>query len=111
MGEAILNEELALGLIGFSEKYMINDLKVHCENHLASVLTLENCIKIFETACIHEADSLKKKTLRFFQANIKEIAQRKDLEDLPKETYLCIKRCQWNDKIIFDPVFNEFVYN
>jgi len=111
LGQAILNEELAVGLFGFSEKYMIDELKVSCENYLTSILSLKNCFKIFETACLHEVDSLKKKTLQFFRDHLKEITESKVFEDLPKETYIYIKRIQWNDKIVLDPSFDQFIKN
>jgi len=109
MGQAILNEELAMGLFGFSEKYMIDELKVSCENYLTSILSLKNCFKIFETACFYEADSLKKRALQLFRDHLKEITESKDFEDLPKETYVYMKRIQWNDKIVLDPSFDEFM--
>ncbi len=109
MGQAILNEELARGLFGFSEKYMIEELRVSCEKYLLNVLSLKNCFKIFETACFHEADLLKKKALQFFRDHLKEITERKDFEDLPKETYIYIKRIQWNEKIILDPSFHKYI--
>ncbi len=105
----MLSEELAIGLFEFSEKYMIDELKSTCENYLKGILTLNNCFKIYETADYYEADSLKKKTLLFFQKHIKEIKERKDLEDFPKSTYIFLKRMIWNEKIIFDPEFAQLI--
>ncbi len=83
-GQVILNEDLAMSLLEFSEKYLIDELKEVCENFLKRTLTVENFFKIFEAACVYEADSLKIRTLLFFKASLKEITHRKEFEDLPK---------------------------
>jgi len=109
LGKVTLSEELAMGLFEFSEKYMIDGLKESCENFLVFWIKLNNWIKMYETACFYEADSLKGKILLFLEAHIKEITARKDFEDLPKSTYILLRRIQFNDKMIFDPSFAQFM--
>ena len=112
LGKATLNEELALGLFEFSEKYMIDELKSNCEDFLQGALTVNNCFRIFEKASsLNEADSLKKKIMLFFQANIKEVSQSKNFENLTKETYINLRRMLWNDNIIFDLSFAKYMKN
>jgi len=43
------------------------------------------------------------------QANFKEMTRREDFEDLPKSTYAFLKRIQWNEGIVFDSSFAEFM--
>ncbi len=93
----LLNEELAFGLFEFGERYLIEDMKMHCEKYLGEILTLNNCFKIFEMANFYDAVFLKKKALIFFRKNLKEIIERKDLEDLPKWSFISIKRMQWSE--------------
>ena len=108
-GEVILNEELALSLFEFSEKYLFEELRVSCEKYISRNLRWDNCFKIYEIACFYEADSLKKKALFFLEAHIGEITASKAFEDLPKSTYILLKRMQWNDKMIFDPSFAQLM--
>ena len=107
LGQPVLNEELAINLLEFAERYLIDELKMSCENYLASILTVNNCLRIFETAGFYEATSLKKKVVLFLVSHLKEITEGKDFENLPKETYVFLKRIQWNEKLIFDNSFAE----
>ncbi len=107
MGQPVLNEDLAINLLEFAERYLIDELKMSCENYLASILTVNNCLKIFETAGFYEATSLKKRVLQFLASHLKEITESKDFENLPKLTYIFFKRIQWNEKLIFDNSFAE----
>jgi len=97
----VVDEELAIGLFEFSERYMIDEVKEACEDYLKEVLTVDNCSRIFEMACLHGAESLKNKTLGFFKANLRWITQRNDFEDLPKMSYVCLKKMQWEHQISF----------
>jgi len=89
--------ELALDLFELSERYMIYELKIVCERYLAGLLTLDNCFKIFEVAYLYGATFLKEEILGFFKVHLSEITERKDLEDLPKWSYIHIKIMQWNE--------------
>ena len=109
LGQTVLNEELALNLLDLAEKYIIADLKAACESCLQKVLTLDNCVKIFEAAYLYDALSLKKWTLFFFQINIKKIMERKDFEDLPKMSYLHILKIQWNEKVVLGSSLTELI--
>jgi len=109
LGKTVMNEELALSLLDLSEKYMISDLKAACESCLQKVLTLDNCIKFFETACLYDAASLKKWTLFFFQMNIKKIMERKDFEDLPRMSYLNLMRIHWNQTMKNCPPLSQLL--
>jgi len=107
-----MDNELALGLYELSEKYMIDELKKDCEDHLAENLTFDVCLEIAEKACFYDfyqAPSVRKKVLRLLEANLESILKRKDFEDLPKLIYVDIKRIQWNQRMIFDPFLLEFM--
>ncbi len=102
-----MNEELALSLFEFSERYVISDLRRLCEKYISKNLRWDNSFKIYETACFYESDALIYSTLIFFQRNIQALVQREGFEDLPKSTYLLLKRIQWNDQFVFDSSFVE----
>jgi len=109
LGKTVMNEELALSLLDLSEKYMISDLKAACESCLQKLLTLDNCIKMFETAYFYDAVSLKKWTLFFFQMNLKNLMGREDFEDLPKMSYLHILKINWNQSTDICPPLSQLV--
>ncbi len=96
----IVNDELAADFYELTERYMLDEVKEPCEDFLGSILTLDNCFKIFEIAYLYEIVSLKQKALILFQFNLEQILKRKDFEDLPKWSYLHIKRMQWEMKEI-----------
>jgi len=80
---------------------MADELKKACESFLGGTLTIDNCFKLFELAYLYDAPLLKKEVLLFFSKNLKRIIERKDFEDLPKWSYVHIKRLQWDqNKII-----------
>ena len=79
---------------------MIEEVRPPFEIYLGSILTLENCFRIFEIADLYEIMSLKIKALDFFRCNLEKILGRKDLEDIPKLSYLEIKKIEWNRKEI-----------
>lgn len=108
-GQTLLTEEIALNLRDLSERYLINKMKVACENFLQNVLSLENCFKMFETAYLYDAALLKKWTLFFFQINLHKIMERKDFEEIPKMIYLHIHRIKWSQKVILGPPLCELI--
>jgi len=95
-----VDEELVMDFFELSERYMIDELKAVCDGFLGSTLTLDNCIKLFEVTEIYDAPLLKKEALLFFKRNLKKITERKDFEDLPKSSYIQIKRIQWESQEI-----------
>lgn len=111
LGKTTLNEDLALNLMDFSEKYIIEDLKIACENCLHNYLTVDNCVKIFETACLYDAPSLKQKTIFFFQINYKKILEKYKLENLPKMTHRCLLKIYWKYNPILGPSVSELILN
>jgi len=111
LGKTVMNEEIALNLVDLAEKYIIEDLKVACENSLPLYLTVDNCAKIFETACLYGLSVLKEKTLFFFQLNSKEILAKHSLVDTPRLSYLYISKVDWKCNPILGPALPELVVN
>ena len=95
LGTIEVDEELAFDLYELSDKYTFDELKKACENFLASIVTLENFFRIFELADLYETEALKLMCLDFFRSNIEKILERKDFEELPKMSYIHLKRMQW----------------
>jgi len=108
-GQTLLTEELALNLIDLSERYIIHEMKLACENFLQNVLSLDNCFRIFETAYLYDAALLKKWTLFFFQININKIMERKDSGNIPKISYIQIYKTKWNEKVVLGPPVFELM--
>jgi len=94
----VVDEELAFRLFEFSERYMIGEVKEACEDYLKKIITVDNCSRVFEIACLHDAEALKNKALVFFKTNLRRISQRRDFEDLPKMSYVCLKRMLWEQE-------------
>ncbi len=95
-----VNEELAIDFYVLSERYMIDELKEECGNYLKDILTLDNCFKIFEVAYLYDVAFLKQKILLLFRENLEEITKRKDFENIPKLSYIEIKRMQLDEQKI-----------
>ena len=111
LGQTVLNEDLALSLMDFSEKYIIADLKVACENCLHNYLTVDNCVRIFETSCLYDAPSLKKRTVFFFQINYKKILEKHSLDDLPMMSHRYLLKIYWEYNPILGPPVSELIVN
>ncbi len=111
LGKTVMNEEIALNLVDLAEKYIIDELKVACENFLPLYLTVENCMKIFEAACLYEISSLREKTLFFFQINSKKILEKHNLQDLSKLSHIHFLKVYWTSNPILGPSLSELIVN
>jgi len=110
-GKIDLHQDLALNLVKFADKYLLNDLTKFCEQYLMKILTVDNCAKIFEVVYFSGAEVLKVQTEAFIRGNLKEIMKRKDFEDFPKISYLHILEIYWNTKPVFGPPFSKLIVN
>ena len=111
LGQTVLNEEMALNLMDLSERYIIGDLKAFCANCLHNYLSVDNCVRIFESACLYDAPSLKQKTLFFFQINCKRILEKHNLQDLPKMSHVYLWKIYSKYNPILGPPLSDLVVN
>jgi len=107
LGKTGLNETLAVDLLGLADKYVLDDLRTFCENYLQKVLTLENCVRIFETACSYELTSLKELILSLFQKNLKKIMERTDFDEIPKISSIQVLKMYWEENSILGPPISK----
>jgi len=94
----VLNEELALRLFEFSERYLVVEVREACEDYLRDNITVDNCSRVFEMACLYDVVSLKDTALVFFKENLETITKRKGFDDLPKTSYVCLKKMLWEQQ-------------
>ena len=111
LGQTVLNEDTALNLMDLSERYIIGDLKAFCENCLHNYLSIENCVRIFESACLYDTPSLKQKTIFFFQINYKRILEKYNLPDLPKMSHLYLLKIYSKYNPILGPALPDLIIN
>ncbi len=111
LGQTVLNEDIALNLMDLSERYIIGDLKAFCENCLHNYLSIENCVRVFESACLYDAPSLKQKTIFFFQINYKKILEKHHLPDLPRMSHLYLLKIDSKYNPILGPTLSDLIVN
>jgi len=104
-----LNEDLVLDVLDFADKYVVKDLKNYCENYFIRILASENCFKFFEIACLYNATYLKERLLYHFKKELKEIIEKKDIYNLPINSYRYILDMHWKDKVILGPPFSKLI--
>ncbi len=84
-------------------------MKLACEEFLQCVLSLDNCVKIFEMADLYDAVILKKWTLLFFKNHIDKIMERRDFENVPKMIYILLYKIKWDEKVVIGPPLSELI--
>jgi len=83
-----LNEEVALNLLGLSDKFSLSDLKSVCEEFLCQNITLDNFIARSKIAEKFDASLLKKIIIDFGVKNMNAIQQRDDVSELSVPFFL-----------------------
>ena len=69
----------AKAILAAAEKYLLEQLKVCCEDHLSGILNVENCIELLLLGERNNATALKKAALLYLTDNMtKFIAGRAD---------------------------------
>ena len=59
--------KMATGLLAAADKYLLEDLKSRCENHLIWQMSAENCLELLSLTAHHPAEHLKKYAIEYFR--------------------------------------------
>jgi len=86
--EVKLSEDLALDLLGVSDKYALYDLKHICEEVLAKKISLENFVSRAKISDLFEALILRQAIVEFGIKNMMLLQEKKELNDLPTEFFI-----------------------
>jgi hypothetical protein len=74
-------ENKAVKLLEVAERYILGQLKEHCEMLLVSDLKLDNCLDYLVTADLHSANLLRSAALKFMVDNAEELERKVDWKD------------------------------
>ena len=77
--------EIAFDLIPFAEKYLLEDLKAACEVALRPVISKDDVIQALILAHVHRCSNLFKFCIPLFKANIEELKETEQWEELKEE--------------------------
>ena len=83
--EVKLNEDLTLELLELSEKFMLAELQIMCEEYLSESLSLDNFIDTAKRINCLDVKYLRVSVSKFIIDNIVEIKEKVDLSQVPKE--------------------------
>ena len=59
--------KMATGLLAAADKYLLEDLKSRCENHLIWQMSAKNCLELLSLTAHHPAEHLKKYAIEYFR--------------------------------------------
>ncbi len=59
--------KMATGLLAAADKYLMEDLKIQCENHLIWQMSAENCLELLSLTAHHPAEHLKIYAIEYFR--------------------------------------------
>ena len=104
----VMNEDLALNLFDFSERYIIDDLKKACENCLCLNLTIGNFLRFYEAACLYDSPYLREKIMTFIERSLEKVLEKYSLQDLPIEC-LSILKTHFTDNPILGPSISQLI--
>ena len=80
--EALLDDQMACGLLVLAEKYQVIHLKAYCEQYLMSTLNWENAVTNYAFAQQHNANQLMDASLALITDNMGKISKHDEYEDL-----------------------------
>jgi speckle-type POZ protein len=60
-------DKMALGLLAAADKYLLEDLKTRCENHLIRQMSGNYCLELLSLTTHHPAEHLKKYAIEYFR--------------------------------------------
>ena len=75
-------ENIILELLKFAHKYKVESLQYECEIYLSDSINLNNAVKYLLLACKYECNILKDLAATAVSANIKEIIDSKEFDEL-----------------------------
>jgi hypothetical protein len=88
-------EQMAIGLMAAADKYLLDQLKIECENHLIRQMSADNCIELLLlTDRNPPADDLKQAAIDFFRRSPGEVMATDGWEKAKKE--LPINHALWS---------------
>jgi speckle-type POZ protein len=78
-------DKMAPGLLAAADKYLLEDLKTRCENHLIRQMSADNCLELLSLTTHHPAEHLKKYAIEYFRCYPENVMKTDNWTKMKKE--------------------------
>lgn len=95
-GDIEISDTDVIDLFTLADQYGLIELKVLCEQHVSSAISLDSVISLLVSAQHHCANELKQKCLEFFKNNALQILQKPAFKDVPEDLLIEMLKVDFN---------------